>query len=248
MSLIDDSLSDEPAQMVPWALLDGLASLIPAEEISFAELDVVHRRREMQQCVRDLSEHFVDDPEPTGDRAPTPFWQFQEDFWRSAPLTQAGNVRSWSDLYSRVELGKQPLFGELFGPAGAKFFMRLGFPAPAGHARNVIFFRLSGVDFTDRERQILTLLRPHLYEIYNDAARRRQDIPRLTRREWEVLRLVAAGHSNADIASILFTSVSTVRKHLEHIFDRTGVRSRTAAVARMMPEHSASLLGRPYDE
>jgi DNA-binding CsgD family transcriptional regulator len=29
--------------------------------------------------------------------------------------------------------------------------------------------------------------------------------------------------------------VGTVRKHLEHIFDRVGVRSRTAAVARLLP-------------
>ena len=79
-------------------------------------------------------------------------------------------------------------------------------------------------------------MRPHLGEIYDDAARRRQDLPRLTRREWEVLKLVASGHSNAEIAKILFTSVSTVRKHLEHIFDRTGVRSRTAAVALMLPK------------
>jgi len=46
---------------------------------------------------------------------------------------------------------------------------------------------------------------------------------------------VVRGHSNAEIATILFTSVGTVRKHMEHIFDRSGVRSRSAAVARLMP-------------
>jgi len=51
-----------------------------------------------------------------------------------------------------------------------------------------------------------------------------------------VLDLAAKGLSNADIAAQLVTSVSTVRKHMEHIFDRTGARTRGAAVARMLPE------------
>jgi DNA-binding CsgD family transcriptional regulator len=47
---------------------------------------------------------------------------------------------------------------------------------------------------------------------------------------------VAQGYSNADIARILFISVSTVAKHMEHIFDRTGVRTRSAAAALALPQ------------
>lgn len=79
----------------------------------------------------------------------------------------------------------------------------------------------------------MRLLRPHVAEIL--AAAERQRTGTLTRREWQVLELAAEGHSNADIAMILFTSVGTVRKHMEHIFDRAGVRNRSAAVARLMP-------------
>lgn len=82
---------------------------------------------------------------------------------------------------------------------------------------------------------LLQLLRPHLYELDLDSERRRQGVPRLTQREWQVLTLVAQGYGNADIARLLFTSTSTVRKHMEHIFDQTGVRTRTAAV----PAHVA---------
>jgi hypothetical protein len=46
---------------------------------------------------------------------------------------------------------------------------------------------------------------------------------------------VAQGHSNAEIACTLITSVSTVRKHLEHILARISVHSRSAAVALKMP-------------
>jgi DNA-binding CsgD family transcriptional regulator len=54
----------------------------------------------------------------------------------------------------------------------------------------------------------------------------------LTAREWDVLRCLAEGKSTAEIAQILWVAPSTVRKHLEHIYEKLGVTSRTAAVAR----------------
>ncbi|HET6666628.1 MAG TPA: LuxR C-terminal-related transcriptional regulator [Intrasporangium sp.] len=51
----------------------------------------------------------------------------------------------------------------------------------------------------------------------------------LTSREVEVLRLVATGRSNAQIASALVLSEKTVARHLSNIFTKTGVTSRTAA-------------------
>ena len=53
----------------------------------------------------------------------------------------------------------------------------------------------------------------------------------LTRRELEVLRLVAAGHRNRQIAEELFISPNTVARHLSNIFDRTGSANRAEAVA-----------------
>jgi DNA-binding NarL/FixJ family response regulator len=52
----------------------------------------------------------------------------------------------------------------------------------------------------------------------------------LSRRETEVLELVADVLSNADISSQLFLSQATVKSHLVHIFEKLGVDSRTAAV------------------
>jgi len=54
----------------------------------------------------------------------------------------------------------------------------------------------------------------------------------LSYREWEVLGHVEEGLSNAEIAATLWISPGTVRTHLEHIYAKRGVRSRTAAVAR----------------
>jgi DNA-binding NarL/FixJ family response regulator len=52
----------------------------------------------------------------------------------------------------------------------------------------------------------------------------------LTAREVEVLRLIAAGRSNAQIAKELFVSEATVKTHINHLFAKTGVRDRAQAV------------------
>lgn len=53
----------------------------------------------------------------------------------------------------------------------------------------------------------------------------------LSRRETEVLQLVADGMSNQQISKKLFLSQATVKSHLVHIYDKLDVESRTAAVA-----------------
>ena len=53
----------------------------------------------------------------------------------------------------------------------------------------------------------------------------------LSKRELEVLRLLAAGKTNREIASALFVSQHTVARHVQNIFGKLGVSSRTAATA-----------------
>jgi DNA-binding NarL/FixJ family response regulator len=53
----------------------------------------------------------------------------------------------------------------------------------------------------------------------------------LTKRELEVLRELAGGHRNRDIAERLFISEETVKVHLKHIMDKLGARDRTQTVA-----------------
>ena len=56
----------------------------------------------------------------------------------------------------------------------------------------------------------------------------------LTRREFEVLCRIAEGKSNAEIGEAIGAATRTVDKHVEHIFDKLAVKTRTAAVARAL--------------
>jgi DNA-binding NarL/FixJ family response regulator len=55
--------------------------------------------------------------------------------------------------------------------------------------------------------------------------------PRLTEREWEILRLLARGNGNEEIGRALYISPATVRTHLRNAMDKLGASTRAQAVA-----------------
>lgn len=55
--------------------------------------------------------------------------------------------------------------------------------------------------------------------------------PHLTPRELEILRLVAKGRSNKEVASAMFISEETVKSHMKALFQKLGVRDRVEAVS-----------------
>lgn len=110
-----------------------------------------------------------------------------------------------------------------------------------------------GSPFTPHERGLIEALRPHLGNAYRlvrrlsghdlldgPPERRRAVDPAalaplgLTPRQAEVLALVASGATNKQIAAALGISPGTVRVHLEQVFERLGVGTRTAAAARAL--------------
>jgi len=233
VAVVEDGRRDDPGPALPWATVDSLQALIPCDAVGLVETDVPHRRLGAEQWVDYGERSFSFGAQELLLKS---YFALRDEFLPCAYPEKTGDLTSvilWSDFYTLSELRRTPFFCEM--EYTCKHCMAAVLPAPPDIIRRVLFYRDSGRDFTEQDRLALQLLRPHLYEVLLDAARRRGDVPRVSRRELEVLRLAAQGRGNADIARELFVSVSTVRKHMEHIFDRTGVRTRAAAAALVLP-------------
>src|SRR5580698_807777 len=70
---------------------------------------------------------------------------------------------------------------------------------------------------------------PQPAEPFVSNEKKREDLG-ITRRELEVLELIAQGMSNREIAGKLFVSENTVKTHSSRVFDKLGARRRTQAV------------------
>ena len=68
----------------------------------------------------------------------------------------------------------------------------------------------------------------------SDRATPVEDPLLLTNREREILIWVSRGKTNAEIATILWISPGTVRKHLENIYGKLGVSNRGGAVGALL--------------
>lgn len=222
---------------MPSSVLAGLGRWIPCDLVSFCDLDLVSEHTLLDQ------EFPESGPTPVTDEALDRFWWAT--FWRnrfcSFPERPGDrvSVTRLSDFYGygarelRGVLGYQ----EFFHDADVVHELMVCLPTGPGRTQRLLFTRGRGSrDFTERDRWILALLRPHLQAAWLAVEHARQGVADLTPREWLVLALAAEGRSNFEIASSLFVSPATVRKHLEHVFDKLGVRSRSAAAALVFPQ------------
>lgn len=110
-------------------------------------------------------------------------------------------------------------------------------------------------DFSERDRLLLDLLRPHLAQAYDNAAtlaRLRRELPDtmpvmpphlsreslqclgLTEREADILLGISQGKTNKQIAAGLYVSPLTVKTHLQHVYRKLAVESRTGALSRVL--------------
>ena len=220
MNLVHDGYADKPAEGLPTAVVAGLSRLVPCDSVCLFELSPGHRHCTGDGCVHDPSLSPV-------------FWAH---YWSCPPCSYPersgdfNSVTKTSDFYSRRRWHSAQMFCDYLRHFSVEDEIVACLPAPPGRSLRLLLRRASG-GFSERDKLLVELLRPHLHAVYQDSQRRRTGAPKLTARQWELLRLVAAGHSNADIARQLFLSENTVRKHLENIYQRLGVSNRTAAVA-----------------
>jgi DNA-binding CsgD family transcriptional regulator len=104
---------------------------------------------------------------------------------------------------------------------------QVGGDIPAVEAALATFRQLGARAAVDRALQRLAMLRGG--SGYGHRADTRADPNRLTRREREILELLALGHSDAEIANTLFISQRTVNNHVRAILNKLGVHNRTQA-------------------
>ena len=89
-------------------------------------------------------------------------------------------------------------------------------------------------DFAERDRALLALVTPALERLLRERPVATLP-PSLTVQERRVLRLLATGLSNTEIADQLVVAPCTVRKHLENAYRKLGVTNRLAAVHALEP-------------
>jgi DNA-binding CsgD family transcriptional regulator len=241
--IVSEDRADLPdGEGLPPSLLADLMSQIRCDVIAFEGFDSARQETRFVQAIPDRGDTVTEDLDPL-------HWQH---YWHCQPCSypdRTGDLRSIvkiADFYSARQWHSIGTYCDIYRPQGFEHDLMLTLPAPAGPApgpgrtMRLFFFRGPGPDFADRDRALLTLLRPHLHQAYLDAERRRRPLPRLTPRQTDLLHLVAAGLTNRQIARRLGISEGTVHTHLQNIYERLHVSSRTAAVTRAFSDRTAS--------
>jgi len=152
--------------------------------------------------------------------------------------TGDGGAVRLSDVISRRALHRLPIYDHFWRPFDVQYDFGVRITSAPGRGVDLSCTR-SGGDFSEQEKDLLDALRPYLVRILQRAEsgamaetlRRRFG---MSRREAEVLALITRGKTNAETAAALFISPGTVRKHLEHVYAKLGVATRTQAAMRAL--------------
>jgi DNA-binding CsgD family transcriptional regulator len=228
LELVEAARAADVEEGLPTEVLERAQALVPCDLVVFVEFDTAQQVGLFGQSL----------PAGGDDTDSEAFWRH---YWDSLPCSypeRSGDDRSIttiSDFYTDREWHDTGMYVEYLGRHGVEREAMLCVSAPAGRTRRLLFYRGPGADFDARDRLVLSLLRPHLNELYQELERRRRPMADLTPRQWQLLRLVADGLSNAEIARELVVTKDTVRKHMENIFVRLDVTNRTGAIAQAFP-------------
>lgn len=151
-----------------------------------------------------------------------------------------------SDSLSPARFRDTALFAEYYRVVGLDHAIALSLGLAQDELVSFVLNR-AGADFSERELALFDALRPPLAALFARIRLAEQPAPTrfgLTPREAEVMLWVGAGKTDRDIGEIVGCSPRTVHKHLQHVFQKLGVETRTAAAMRLRehatPAHTQS--------
>jgi DNA-binding CsgD family transcriptional regulator len=146
-----------------------------------------------------------------------------------------GGAHRISDSLSQAEFRESALYNEYYRRIGIDHVVAVPLFVDKSLLVSFVLNR-NGSDFSDREKMLLDLVREPLAALYRHALARARSFGELpvTQRERQVLEWLAAGKTDREIGEILGMSPRTVQKHLQHIYEKLGVETRTAAVMRAL--------------
>jgi DNA-binding NarL/FixJ family response regulator len=333
LEFLREADADDGPDPFPISLLESLRRLVPADEAVYHELDR-DRREELALVVSDEDEPTAESAGECEERLAL-FWRIVDDHPLCRYQAATGDTAAVkvSDFMNYPRLRSTAIYSNWYAFGCVRDEIELGISPSKRFTRNFLL-RRGNRPFSERDRDVLNLVQPHLGALYERAAERRraaaaldalstvpslgvivfnpddhritlatesadrlvneylrtplgdvlpgpiadwagaqrrrfngnaqlpaprgaltlvgrkrltvclaaediivlEETPsnvsrRLTPREQEVLTLVAEGKSNAEIAATMWIMTGTVRKHLEHIYEKLNVTSRTGAVA-----------------
>lgn len=150
----------------PPTVIAGLRDLVPSDAVGFSELDRVDRLH--------LDDVWVglDDV----DASIHTYWRLRHE----QPICWHQEVaRDWralklSDFVTLRALRRREIYDAWFRPWKTRHQLVVGLDSPLTHTKVFIFIRSSGADFSERDRAVLDVLRPHLGALYRQAGERRR--------------------------------------------------------------------------
>ena len=248
-AIVSQDRPDPPdGQGLPPSLLADLVGEIRCDEISLERWDSGRQAWSLLQGFVAPSDHEFEAFHDQDPAVLENMWDCHWDCQACSYPERTGDLRSVvkpSDFYSARQWHSTGMYSQILRPQGYEHNLQLCLPDAAGLSAEpertvrLYLFRGPRPEFSERDRALLVLLRPHLHQAYLDAERRRRPVPQLTPRQNDLLRLVAAGHTNTQIARRLGISEGTVRTHLENIYEKLQVSNRTAAITRAFPDWAA---------
>ena len=231
LAVIRTASSTDGSHPFELPVIEELTKLIPADQAGYFEYRMWGTASHPHQT---RNVHLVKEPGAELD------WHSEEicsvlPEWplRDSHATMTTTALRFSDaLPNRLQRLRNAWYATVMRKYAVEHEMKLWLPSPPGTVRGFFFVRHAGRrDFDERHREVLTVLRPHL-EAIRERWERRHRPPGLSDREAEIVHLLREGLTNQEIAERLVISKGTVRTHLENIFGKLGVHSRTAAVTR----------------